>query len=311
MDGRPPVAYPYNATDFAVPSLVPWLGGVALLAVISNAILLTFLLYRRLYQHFISSQFIIHLCLTNIIGITVLFPQYLHNLWTGENLWLNNNALCRVQAFFICSIWSVVNFATVSIAGVHLLTFNRIHYDQLFGMNPNHLCYLSWLVGFAVSLPCITNGNIVVYNPALRHCIWGISDYSYKFLTYVIILGVIIPALLSYYSYLKILKTLYHSPIVFQSLGLYKSRFIIYTFFLSPFYQAPLIYITLTGHETLYGPQDIFPIVSSILAYCPMVLTPLIYSLSMVLIKEEDMVITARAHKSTNAYTQVAPGHRL
>lgn len=132
----------------------------------------------------------------------------------------------------LCTILSVVNFTTLSIAGVHLLTFIRIHYDQLFGMPPKHLCYLSWAVGFVVSLPCITNGHIVIYDPSLRHCLWGSSDYSYKFLTYLTILGIIIPSLLSYYAYLKVLKTLYHSPVVFQSLGLYKSRFIVFAFLL-------------------------------------------------------------------------------
>lgn len=132
----------------------------------------------------------------------------------------------------MCTVWSVINSTTLCIAGVHLLTFARIHYDQLFGLSPKHLCYLSWLVGLSVSLPCITNGDIVLYDPILRHCIWGNSDYSYKFLTYVMILGIIIPSGLSYYAYIKILMTLYHSPIVFQSIGLFQSRFIVFTFLL-------------------------------------------------------------------------------
>ena len=118
------------------------------------------------------------------------------------------------------------------IAGVHVLTFARIHYDQLFGLPPLQLCILSWLVAFAVSLPCITNGHIVIYDPVLRMCLWGKSDSSYKFLTYFIILGVVIPTVFTYYAYLRVLRILYHSPIVFQSLGLYNSRFIIFTFLL-------------------------------------------------------------------------------
>lgn len=132
----------------------------------------------------------------------------------------------------MCTIWSVMNSTTLCIAGVHLLTFVRIHYDQLFGLIPKHLCCLAWTVGFAVSLPCITNGDIVVYDPVLRHCIWGNSDYSYKFLTYVMILGIIIPSALSYYAYIKVLSTLYHSPVVFQSIGLYQSRYIVFSFLL-------------------------------------------------------------------------------
>lgn len=65
-----------------------------------------------------------------------------------------------------------------------------------------------------------------------------------------------------------------------------------------------MIYITLTGSQH-YAPQDLFPVVSITITYCPVLLAPVLYSLSMLLIKEEDMVITARAHKSTNAYTQV------
>lgn len=132
----------------------------------------------------------------------------------------------------MCATWSVVHFTTLCVAGVHLLTFARIHYDQLFGLPPNYLCALTWVVGFAVSLPCITNGHIVVYDPAMHHCLWGNTEYSYKFLTYLLILCVIIPSLLSYYAYIKVLMILYHSPIVFQSIGLYKSRFLVYGFLL-------------------------------------------------------------------------------
>jgi hypothetical protein len=132
----------------------------------------------------------------------------------------------------MCAIWAVIHYMTLCIAGVHLLTFARIHYDQLFGLPPNYLCALAWTVGFAISLPCITNGHIVTYDPAMRHCLWGSSEYSYKFLFYLLILCVVGPSLFSYVAYIKILMTLYHSPIVFQSIGLYKSRFLVYAFLL-------------------------------------------------------------------------------
>lgn len=140
--------------------------------------------------------------------------------------------LLFLQTFFMCSQWTVVHFMTLCIAGVHLLTFARIHYAQLFGLPPAYLCGLAWIVAFAISLPCITNSHIVIYDVVLRHCIWGNTDYSYKFLTYLLILCVGIPALFSYYAYIKVLKILYHSPIVFQSIGLYKSRFLVYAFLL-------------------------------------------------------------------------------
>lgn len=116
------------------------------------------------------------------------------------------------------------------VAGVHLLTFARIHYEQLFGLPPTMLCCLSWVIGFALGLPCLTNGNIVVYDDHMHHCIWGTTDSGYKFLTYMVILGVIIPTALTWYAYVRVLGILYHSPIVFQALGLYKSRFLVYGF---------------------------------------------------------------------------------
>jgi hypothetical protein len=134
------------------------------------------------------------------------------------------------QTFLMCSQWTVIHFMTLCIAGVHLLTFARIHYAQLFGLPPAYLCGLAWIVAFAIALPCVTNSHIVLYDPILRHCVWGNTDYSYKFLTYLLILCVGIPVLLSYYAYIKVLKILYHSPIVFQSIGLYKSRFLVYAF---------------------------------------------------------------------------------
>ncbi|KAI6203508.1 hypothetical protein M3Y94_00565100 [Aphelenchoides besseyi] len=311
VDAKAPTAFPYNSTNYANPTLVLPFGGIALVAILLNVLLLIYILIRRLHNNFISSRFIMHLCFTNIVGLTLLLPMFLYTLWTGENLWENNNAMCRIQAFLMCTIWSVINSTTLCIAGVHLLTFARIHYDQLFGLTPKHLCYLAWAVGFAVSLPCITNSDIVLYDPILRHCIWGSSDYSYKFLTYVMILGIIIPSVLSYYAYLKVLKTLYHSPIVFQSIGLYQSRFIVFTFLLGPLYHAPLIFISLYGSYK-FQPDSLVPIISMFVAYLPSILSPILYAISLKQIKEEDMQLTARAHKSTNAYTQVhTPGHHL
>jgi hypothetical protein len=102
----------------------------------------------------------------------------------------------------------------------------------MFGLPPVYLCLLSWIVAFAIALPCITNGHIVVYDPVLRHCVWGTTDYSYKFLTYLLILCVILPSMLYFYAYFKMLKILYHSPVVFQAIGLYKIRFLVYAFLL-------------------------------------------------------------------------------
>lgn len=96
----------------------------------------------------------------------------------------------------------------------------------------SYLCGLAWIVAFAIALPSLTNSHIAIYDPMLRHCVWGSTDYSYKFLAYMLILCVLLPSILSYFCYIKVLKILYHSPIVFQSIGLYKSRFLVYTFLL-------------------------------------------------------------------------------
>lgn len=40
-------------------------------------------------------------------------------------------------------------------------------------------------------------------------------------------------------------------------------------------------------------------------------LCPILYGLSLIQMKEEDMALTARAHKPHNAYQQVHSGHIL
>lgn len=66
-------------------------------------------------------------------------------------------------------------------------------------------------------------------------------DSGLKFLTYLLILGVFIPASLASYAYIRVLGILYHSPIVFQSIGLYKSRFLVYAFLLRYAYHLMLL----------------------------------------------------------------------
>lgn len=79
----------------------------------------------------------------------------------------------------------------------------------------------------------------------------------------------------------------------------------------SPFYHAPLIFITLYG-SSKFDSDSLVPIISMFAAYLPSILSPILYAISLKQIKEEDMQLTARAHKSTNAYTQVhTPAHHL
>ncbi|KAL3088817.1 hypothetical protein niasHT_023165 [Heterodera trifolii] len=292
-----------NDNANANPSLLVFpMGALTVLALLANTALTVYIVWRRLYHNYVSSQFILHLCLTNIVGLSVLVPLFCVNLWSGNNLWENNHLMCRMQTFMMCSVWTVIHFMTLCIAGVHLLTFARIHYAQLFGLPPGSLCALAWIAAFAVALPSLTNSHIVVYDPALRHCVWGSTDYSYKFLAYMLILCVLIPSILSYYCYIKVLKILYHSPIVFQSIGLYKSRFLVYAFLMGPLYQAPFYIITMSG-TWRFGHGSVVPVLAMFLGYAPSMVAPFVYGLSLFQMKEEDMAMTARAHKTMNTAT--------
>lgn len=59
---------------------------------------------------------------------------------------------------------------------------------------------------------------------------WGVTVGGYKFLTYLVLLGVMLPAALTWYAYVRVLGILFHSPVVFEALGLYKSRWLVYCF---------------------------------------------------------------------------------
>ncbi|KAI1712754.1 hypothetical protein DdX_09379 [Ditylenchus destructor] len=311
IGGIAPTAFPYNSTAYANPTIVLPLAGITMVAFVANAALAGYIFFHKLYHNFISSHFIAHLCLTNMFGLGILVPMFLTNLWLGTNFWANTNLVCRLQTFLMCSEWTVIYFMTLCIAGVHLLTFARIHYNQMFCLLPTHLCILSWIVAFAISLPCVTNSHIVLYDPALRHCVWGSTDYSYKYLTYLLILCVFLPSMLFYYAYIKVLKILYHSPIVFQSIGLYKSRFLVYAFLLGPLFQVPFFFVTMSG-TWRFEPNSLTPILSMFLAYAPSLMSPVLYGLSLVQMKEEDMALTARAQKNINSYHQVhTPGQNL
>ncbi|VDK40898.1 unnamed protein product [Gongylonema pulchrum] len=265
------------------PLLATVFGIVALLALLANSALLIYIIYNRLYRNFISSHFIAHLCITNAVALCLLLPMFIYN------------------ALLTCAVWTVIHFMALCIAGVHLLTFARIHYEQLFGLPPNMLCALSWLLAFGLALPTITNGHIIIYDPSFRHCVWGDSDSGLKFLTYLLILGVFIPASLSSYAYIRVLGILYHSPIVFQSIGLYKSRFLVYAFLLSPFYQLPFYAITIV--KDWRRTETMVPVIMLFLAFMQCFISPALYGASLFMMKEEDMALTARAHKAPNAHS--------
>lgn len=277
--------------------------GITGLSVVANLVVLIYIIYSKLYHNFISSHFIAHLCLTNIICAILLLPMFFHTVYTGENIWRDSKFLCNVQALLTCVIWTVGALMALCIAGVHLLTFARIHYEQLFGLPPNMLCGLSWIISICLALPAITNAHVVTYDSGVRQCIWGSSDHALKFLTYVLILGVLIPTLFMYYAYIRVIGILYHSPVVFQALGLYNSRWLVFGFLLTPFYQIPFYLTTVLrigqkDPEDFDSPDPILPIIFMYLAYGNCLVSPFLYGASLFLIKEEDMALTVRAHKA-------------
>uniref|UniRef100_A0A0K0F2V7 G_PROTEIN_RECEP_F1_2 domain-containing protein n=1 Tax=Strongyloides venezuelensis TaxID=75913 RepID=A0A0K0F2V7_STRVS len=289
-------------------------GIFTIIAIILNISLFCYIILQRLYQNFISSHFIAHLCITNLVCLLLLMPLFLYSVFTGQGAFENFSFMCKLQSLLACSVWTVVQLMVLCISGVHLLTFARIHYEQLFGLPPNILCGLSWLISLSLSLPCVTNSDVVRYDEHLRQCIWGSTDSAYKFLTYILIFGMVIPCSLSSYAYIRVLGILYHSPIVFQSIGLYKSRFLVYAFLASPFYTLPIFVVSIAGTDK-FASTPWVPILSTFTAYFQSIISPILYGSSLFLMKEEDMALTARAHKAgPNSYQPVqlqVPGQHL
>lgn len=104
VDANAPTAFPYNSTHYANPLLVLPFGFLALTGIASNISLFLYIFMYRLYTKFISSQFIMHLCGTNLFGLILLLPMFLYSLWTGRNLWENSDMMCRIQVSLLkCS----------------------------------------------------------------------------------------------------------------------------------------------------------------------------------------------------------------
>ncbi|CAI5439168.1 unnamed protein product [Caenorhabditis angaria] len=302
MDPHPPLAI-----SFAFFSL---------LGIIGNIVLIIYITTQKLYQNFYSSHFIAHLCITNLVGLLVLVPILMYNVYTGENLFMSSHLLCKIQTALTVTVWTVMAMMNLCIAGVHLLTFARIHYEQLFGLSPTKLCILSWIISFFLALPSITNGSVVVYGPTVRTCVFSHKDSGLKFLVYALIFGVSIPAIFSSYAYFRILQILFHSPIVFQSLGLYKSRFLVYAFLLCPLYTVPFYILTIfpPDSEVRKDDKSMWQIFCTYCAFFPCIIAPAIYGASLFIIKEEDMSLTTRTHKAPpGAYHHVAgqPQHSM
>ena len=59
----------------------------------------------------------------------------------------------------------------------------------------------------------------------------------------------------------------------------------------------PFYVITMSG-TWRFGPDSAIPVLAMFLGYAPSAISPLLYGLSLAHMKEEDMALTARAHKS-------------
>jgi hypothetical protein len=101
FDSPIPTPFPYNNTDYAKPIVALTIGALSFVSIAANLLLLSYILWQRLYNNFISSHFIAHLCVTNIIGLMTLTPMISYSVWTGHSVWVGNEMLCRLQVQFI------------------------------------------------------------------------------------------------------------------------------------------------------------------------------------------------------------------
>ncbi|KFD55121.1 hypothetical protein M514_04039 [Trichuris suis] len=273
----------------------------AAVGILVNLLVTVYILARRLFRNFVSNHFIAHLGLTGIIACSYLTPIFIQNVRYGTDYlsthdYNHSSSLCRLHAFTTCSIWSVTYYMTTCIAGVHLLTFARIHYDQLFGLHPSIICLLSWVIGVSLGLPCLTNESIVAYDSTYHHCLWNHNQNGYKFLAYFVLLGILLPTALTMYSYVRVLAIFYHAPIVFETLGLFKSRYLLFAVFASHFLQWPFFIRRFVG-----SPDPLADTVTLMIAYQQNTVLSIIYGVSLFMMKEDDLALTTRSHKITYA----------
>ena len=73
-----------------------------------------------------------------------------------------------------------------------------------------------------------------------------------------------------------------------------------------------MVYFLGTNH---FDPSSFIPYVTIFIGYTQLFVSPALYGLSLVMMKEEDMALTARAHQNKNAtnaaYHPITPGHIL
>lgn len=277
------------------------LNGIALL---SHFALLGYIIWNRLYRNFISSHFIAHRTVTSIVVCSYLLPIFIQNFSQDGNIFdqfshLHQHSMMdRFYAFSLCTAWIVTHFMTASIAGVHLLTFARIHYDQLFGISPSVICLFSWIVGASISLPCLTNHSIVSYHVHFYQSIWNSSNTGVHLLVYITLLGYILPLGLTIFAYGKVLIIFYECPLVFQALGVFRARYLMLILMMIPLTQAPFYIFSLLSETEVSQYQLAFPIVA-FLSHFASLSNSFFYGISIWMMKEDDMALVARAQKQS------------
>ncbi|VDN38413.1 unnamed protein product, partial [Cylicostephanus goldi] len=88
-----------NMTHVSTPSppLAIVFAVFTLIGIVGNLTLFLYILIHKLYQNFISSHFIAHLCITNLVALLVLLPVFIYTVWTGVNVFKASNFMCRLQ----------------------------------------------------------------------------------------------------------------------------------------------------------------------------------------------------------------------
>lgn len=97
FNGPLPTPFPFNSTDYAKPIFAVTFGFLSTASIIANLLLFTYIIWQRLYHNFISSHFIAHLCITNVIGLLTLMPLLSYSMWNGQSFWIHNEMMCRAQ----------------------------------------------------------------------------------------------------------------------------------------------------------------------------------------------------------------------
>jgi len=271
-------------------------------AMLSHFALLGYIIWTQLYRNFISCHFIAHRTVTSIVVCGYLLPIFIYNFHENDNLFHKishlprHDMLDRFYAFSLSTVWIVTHFMTASIAGVHLLTFARIHYDQLFGISPSIICLFSWVVGASISLPCLTNHSIVSYSDHFYQSFWNNGNTGIHLVVYVTLLGYILPLGLTVFAYGKVLIIFYECPLVFQALGVFRARYLMVLLMVIPLSQAPLYIISLMDPTHVAHYEVAFPVVAFV-AHLTSLSNSVIYGLSIYMMKEDDMALVARAQK--------------